>query len=50
MLYDVFDLSSPGTAYSEPCVSLFRAKVSGGQLRIPEYESEEVLKGARRER
>lgn len=52
MLYDVFDLSRQGkpldTANNElPSVSLFRAKVENGVLRIPPYESEEVLKGVR---
>jgi CRISPR-associated protein Cas5d len=49
MLYDVFDLSRPGTCHDEPCISLFRAIVTGGVLTVPRYESEEVLKGARRE-
>ena len=44
MLYDVFDLSRPGTASDAPAVSLFRATVRGGVLRIPEYDSAEVLK------
>lgn len=49
MLYDVFDLSRPGTAQDEPCVSLFQANIIDGVLKVPKYESEKVLKGARRE-
>ncbi len=50
MLYDVFDLSRPGKALDTtrdelPFISLFRAKVENGVLRIPPYESVEVLKG-----
>ena len=44
MLYDVFDLSRPGTAHDRPAVSLFRARLAGGVLRIPDYASPEVLK------
>ena len=50
MLYDVFDLSEPGTDESPPCISLFRAKVESGVMRVPDYKSDEVLRGARRER
>jgi CRISPR-associated protein Cas5d len=46
MLYDVFDLSAPGTAKDEAHVSLFHARVSHGVLDVPEYESPRVLKGA----
>jgi CRISPR-associated protein Cas5d len=44
MVYDVFDLSRPGTATSKPAVSLFRAALRGGVLEVPEYASPEVLK------
>lgn len=44
MLYDVFDLSRPGTSDDAPAVSLFRASLRGGVLQIPEYASPEVLK------
>ena len=44
MLYDVFDLSRPGTSDSSPRMSLFRATVSGGVLGVPDYHSEDVLK------
>lgn len=45
MVYDVFDLSKPGSAFDGSCVSLFRARLQGGVMDIPEYESNEVLKG-----
>jgi len=48
MLYDVFDLSRPGSSEDEPCISLFRAAVRGGVMKVPEYESEKVKKGERR--
>jgi CRISPR-associated protein Cas5d len=44
MLYDVFDLSRPGTAHDRPAVSLFRAAVRGGVLDVPDYASPDVLK------
>jgi len=44
MLYDVFDLSRPGAAHDAPAVSLFRAELRGGVLRVPDYSSPEVLK------
>lgn len=46
MLYDVFDLSRPGSSRDAPAVSLFRAALRGGVLRIPEYESAEVLRSS----
>jgi CRISPR-associated protein Cas5d len=46
MLYDVFDLSRPGSAVSRPAVSLFHARLEGGLLRVPDYASPEVLKAA----
>lgn len=45
MLYDVFDLSRPGHALDAPSVSLFRARLLGGVLEVPEYGSDAVLKG-----
>lgn len=42
MLYDVFPIAESQTA---PCVSLFHARVLGGVLEVPEYESDRVLKG-----
>jgi len=44
MLYDVFDLSRPGTPYDAPSISLFKARLQNGALDVPEYESPEVLK------
>lgn len=44
MLYDVFDLSRPGTSADRPAVSLFQARVETGVLRVPAFESPEVLK------
>jgi CRISPR-associated protein Cas5d len=44
MLYDVFDLSRPGTPYDPPRVSLFLAVVRKGVLDVPEYEGLEVRK------
>ena len=50
MLYDVFDLSRPGTNEDGPCISLFRAAVRDNVMTVPPYESDEVLKSVRRER
>jgi len=44
MLYDVFDLSRPGTSLSPPAISLFHAVVRDGVLAVPEYDSDAVLK------
>ena len=44
MLYDVFDLSRPGTSESAPAVSVFRATLKAGVLAIPDYASPDVLK------
>lgn len=44
MLYDVFDLSRPGTSTDRPTVSLFRAEVRDGVLDVPDYASPEVFK------
>jgi CRISPR-associated protein Cas5d len=44
MVYDVFDLSRPGTSADAPAVSLFRATLRGGVLTVPDYASPEVLK------
>jgi CRISPR-associated protein Cas5d len=46
MLYDVFDLSRPGTADDPPFVSLFQAVVSRGVLNVPAFESPAVRKPA----
>jgi CRISPR-associated protein Cas5d len=50
MLYDVFDLSRPGSCYAEPCISLFHATVKDGILNVPPYESDEVLRAIKEER
>ncbi len=50
MLYDVFDLSRTGDSNDSPCISLFKPQVKNGVMIIPEYESDEVRKGMRRER
>ncbi len=44
VLYDVFDLSRPGTATSSPQVSLFHCVVQRGVIRVPRYEDAAVLK------
>lgn len=44
MLYDVFDLTKPGTAYSNSRISVFKSAVKQGVMLIPDYESEEVLR------
>jgi len=44
MLYDVFDLSRPGRSDDAPAISLFRAKVENGVMRVPPYEDAAVIK------
>jgi len=44
MLYDVFDLSRPGSAEDAQSISLFRAVVRDGVLDVPEYDDPAVLK------
>jgi CRISPR-associated protein Cas5d len=46
ILYDVFDLSRPGTDTDPPAISVFRAIVRDGVLDVPEYKSEAVHKTA----
>lgn len=48
MLYDVFDLSRPGTNEAAPHVSLFKAKLMNGILEVPDHLSDQVLKPAGR--
>jgi CRISPR-associated protein Cas5d len=48
MLYDVFDLSRPGTSDSPPFISLFKASIRGGVLEVPDFDSPEVIKPKRR--
>lgn len=49
MLYDVFDLSRPGTCDSAPAISVFHAKVCDGVVEVPDYDSPLVLKLDREE-
>jgi CRISPR-associated protein Cas5d len=44
MLYDVFDLSRPGKGDDAVAISLFRARVENGVMRVPRYEDAAVLK------
>lgn len=44
MLYDVFDLSRPGSNGDTPAISLFEAKIKSGVLEVPPYGSSDVLK------
>jgi CRISPR-associated protein Cas5d len=44
MLYDVFNLSRPGTNSDPPCISLFRAKIERGVLDVPPYGDPKVRK------
>jgi len=44
ILYDVFDLSRPGTNQSGPAISLFHAVVEHGVLEVPDYDDPVVLK------
>ncbi len=47
MVYDVFDLSRPGSCFDSKSVSLFRARIQNGILDVPEYTSDEVRKPIR---
>jgi CRISPR-associated protein Cas5d len=52
MLYDIFDLSRPGEPLDTgndylPSISLFQAEIENGVMKVPDYESEAVLKGRR---
>lgn len=52
MLYDVFDLSRPGEPLDTgndylPSISLFQAEIENGVMKVPDYESEAVLKERR---
>ena len=44
MLYDTFDLRKPNDEYSPQFISVFHSIVQGGVMKVPPYESEEVLK------
>ncbi len=42
MLYDVFDLSRPGTKHDKPAISLFPAKIEKGVLEVPPFNDPAV--------
>lgn len=44
MLFDVFDLSRPGSNSDRPAISLFRAAIRGGVLEVPDYADPAVLR------
>ncbi len=44
MVYDVFDLSRPGSSSDAPSISLFEANIKNGVLEIPAYSSSAVKK------
>lgn len=44
MLYDVFDLSRPGSSTDKPSISLFEANIKQGVLDVPPYSSADVRK------
>lgn len=44
MLYDVFDLSRPGSSNDAPSISLFEANIQNGVLEIPAYSDNLVRK------
>jgi CRISPR-associated protein Cas5d len=44
MLYDVFDLSRPGTDMDMPAISIFHAQVRDGVMQVPNYSDDAVLK------
>jgi CRISPR-associated protein Cas5d len=44
MLYDVFDLSRPGSSADKARISLFEARIEGGVLEVPPYDSPAVRK------
>jgi CRISPR-associated protein Cas5d len=44
MLYDIFDLRQANDQHASPFVTLFRARINGGVLEVPPFESDDVLK------
>lgn len=44
MVYDVFDLSRPGTSSDPPSIALFKADVRDGVMRIPSFSDPAVRK------
>lgn len=49
MLYDVFDLSKPGTPNDPPAISLFEARIAAGVMDVPVFESGAVYKPSAQE-
>ena len=47
MVYDVFDLSRPGSKTDEASISVFNARIENGVLNLPEYSSSDVRKPER---
>lgn len=43
MLYDVFDLSRPGSSNDAPFISVFRAKVTGGVMEVPDFDDDSLV-------
>jgi len=44
MLYDVFDLSKPGSSTTKSSISVFRAQLKNGSIEVPAYDSPLVRK------
>jgi len=44
MVYDVFDLSRPGTPHDQAAISLFPARVEAGVMEVPPWDDPAVLK------
>ncbi len=47
MLYDVYDLSSPGSSNEQPFITVFKARIINSILQVPDYESDHVRKPER---
>jgi len=47
MLFDVFDLSRPGTCDARPYITLFKAQVQNGVLLVPKFSDPTVVKPLR---
>jgi len=44
ILYDVFDLSRSNDEYAPPHISVFHARISKGEMKVPAYNDPEVRK------
>ena len=44
MLYDIFDLRRANNEFAKPFVSVFKAEIENGQLQVPDYCDQKVLK------